>query len=342
VPALRIKDDHSIMFSDTHVPDLFIHDMMPKLSGNAVKCYLFLNSVAANGLRDATRADIADRLGITEEAVDEALLELQRAQLIVVGDKSISITDLKMLELEKRYRPITSSRPSEITERESLSQERERIVNLIKMTFFQGIMTFMWYDQIDRWFEAYAFEPEVVYALFQEAANNNRLDGPGYASRIAEDWAAAGVRTYDQLSVYYAKFLEKNQIKAYVGKKLRRVLTEYDLKDIDSWIDEYGYDQEIIDEALSKTRGASRPSIRFVSAVLKDWYEHGLKTLEQVKSYEKEREADAGRGRRKSVLTRDNRGNFKEEGDRATGPEAGYDIRMPRIGEIEPDDGQNE
>ena len=328
---MRIKEDHSIMFSDTPVPDLFIHDMMPKLSGNAVKCYLFLNSVSTYGSRDATRSDIADRLGITEEAVDESLLELQRMQLILVGDTDISITDLKMLELQKRYRPIASSRPSEITQRENLNEERERMVNLIKMTFFQGIMTFMWYDQIDRWFEAYGFEPEVIYALFQEAANNNRLDGPGYANRIAEDWAAAGVKTYDQLSVYYARFLEKNKIKAYVGKKLRRVLTEYDLKDIEMWIDEFGYDREIIDEGLAKTRGASKPSIRFVTAVLKDWHESGLATIEQVREYEKNREADAGRARKKQVLARDNRGNFREGEERDADSAAGYDTRMPRI-----------
>lgn len=336
---MRIKDSQSILFSDTPVPDLFIHDLMPKLSGHAVKCYLFLSSVAGSGARDATRADIADRLGIAEEAVDEALLELQRLHLIAVGDQDIVLSDLKLMELQKRYRPISSSTPGEIVGRESLNHERERIVNLIKMTFFQGMMTFMWYDQIDRWFEAYGFEPQVVYALFQEAANQNRLDGPGYANRIAEDWAAAGVKTYDQLSVYYARFLEKNKIKAFVGKKMRRSLTEYDLKDIDRWVEEYGYGMEIIDEALSKTLGASNPSIRFVSAVLKDWHESGLDSLDAVREYEKNRQDGAGRVRGKLAPARDNRGNFREGDDRATGSEAGYDTRMPRIAGDEEEDG---
>ncbi len=97
---MRIKDGRSIMFSDTPVPDLFIHDPMPKLSGNAIKCYLFLNSVFYNGTRDATRADLADRLGISEEAVDEALPELQGQRLITVGHDDIAISDLKMLELQ--------------------------------------------------------------------------------------------------------------------------------------------------------------------------------------------------------------------------------------------------
>ncbi len=321
------------MFSDTPVPDLFIHDVMPKLSGNAVKCYLFLNSVSHNGSRDATRADLADRLGISAEAVDQALLELQGQQLITVGAQDIDLVDLKMQELSRRYRPITSSAPSEIRAREAVSEEREKMVTLIKMTFFQGIMTYMWYDQIDRWFEAYGFEPEVVYALFQEAANNNRLDGTGYASRIAEDWAAAGVRTYDQLSVYYSRFLEKNRIKAHVGKTLRRSLTEYDLKDIEAWIDEYGYGRDIIDEALSKTRGATRPTIRFVSAVLKGWHEAGLKTLEEVQEHEKKRQADLVRSRKPAQAQADNRYFLDPEEQKALDQDFEYDIRMPRVDE---------
>jgi len=55
------------------------------MSGNAVKSYLFLNSVFQNGSRKATRADLADRLGISEEAVNDSLLELQNMQLITVG-----------------------------------------------------------------------------------------------------------------------------------------------------------------------------------------------------------------------------------------------------------------
>ena len=330
---MRIKEGRSIMFSDTPVADLFIHDVMPKLSGNAVKCYLFLNSVFYNGSRDATRVDLADRLGIPEEAVDQALLELQGQQLITVGDKDIDLVDLKMQELAKRYRPISSSPPSEIVAREKVSEGREKMVTQIKMTFFQGIMTYKWYDQIDRWFEAYGFEPEVVYALFQEAANNNRLDGTGYAARIAEDWAAAGVKTYDQLSVYYSRFLEKNKIKAYVGKTLRRSLTEYDLKDIEAWIDEYGYGQDIIDEALSKTRGASRPTIRFVSAVLKGWHEAGLETLDQVQDYEKKRQADISRSRSQARPLTDNRYFLDPEEQKALDDDFEYDIKMPRIDE---------
>jgi DnaD/phage-associated family protein len=329
---MRIKDSRSIIFSDTPVPDLFIQDMMPKLSGNAVKSYLFLNSVFQNGSRKATRADLADRLGISEEAVNDSLLELQNMQLITVGDHDISINDLKMQELQKRYRPVSSSTPKEIVGREEVHKEREEIVNQINMTFFQGMMTFTWYDHIDRWFEVYGFDPEVMFVLFQEAANNNRLNGPGFAMRVAEDWASAGVRTYEQLSRYYTHFMKKNELKALVGKRLRRKMTEYDLKDVDMWVDEYGYGEDIIEEALSKTRGASNPSVRFVSAVLKDWYDRSLKTLEDIRAYEEKRAAEISALQGKSAsLKRDNRDNFTLDSAQGGGSDIGTGVRMPRL-----------
>ncbi len=115
-----------------------------------------------------------------------------------------------------------------------------------------------------------------------------------------------------------------------MGKKLRRSLTEYDLKDIDGWIDELGYGQDVIDEALSKTRGASKPTIRFVSAVLKGWYEQGLKTLEEVRDYEKDRAARIGRQEGPgpvSVITATISPSYREAGEE----EKEYDTRLPRL-----------
>jgi len=330
---VRIKDSRAILFSDAMIPNLFIQDVMPELSGNAVKCYLFLNSVSQSGSRKANVEDLADRLGMSLDDVDEALIELKKRYLVTVSDQDITISDLKMQELQKRYRPITSSSPREIRRRETMHQDRETMVNQINLTFFQGMMTFTWYDHIDRWFEAYGFEPEVIYALFQEASNNKKLSGPGYASRIAEDWAAAGVKTYEQLSVYYTQFMRKNDIKALVGKRLRRRMSEYDLRDVDRWVDEYDYDEDVIEEALSRTTGAQSPSVRYVGAILKDWYENGVKTVEDIETYERRREAERTSLREKAAALGSNRGNFStshedEAYDDGSLPEA---APMPRI-----------
>lgn len=332
---MRVEDHQTILLGDTPIPDVFIQDVMPRLSGQAVKCYLFLKSVAHHGAREATRADLADRLGISEAAVDEALVELVKRELITLGERQIAVNDVKMQEIHKRYRPITSSRPTDIVARDHDEKARLDVVDTIRMTFFQGLMTLDWYDAIDRWFVAYGFEPDVVYAVFQEAANKNKLDGPGYAMGIAENWAAAGVKTYAQLTVYYERFMATNDIKAHVAKTLRRKLTAYDLKEVERWVDDYGYDKSVIDFALSKTTSAANPSVRYVGAILTGWHKEGLQDLEAIKAHEQAAYAKWKRTGKASG-GRDNRDNFSAEEDIDWDDEL-FDTDMPRLKSDEDD-----
>lgn len=109
-------------------------------------------------------------------------------------------------------------------------------------------------------------------------------------------------------------------------------MTEYDLKDVDRWVDEYGYGEDIIEEALSKTRGASNPSVRFVSAVLKDWHDRNLKTLEDVRAYEEKRVAEISALQGKGAsLRRDNRDNFTLDASQGSVSDINVGTRLPRL-----------
>ncbi len=283
---MRIVRNRNSTFSDTAVPDLFIHDFMVKLDGDAVKCYLMLLSVAENGSRVISSDDMAARLGFSTKKVDELLQQLQSEGLISISRSDIRLEDIKARELERRFRPKETAPPSDIIEREKEHEGREQIVNEINMTFFQGTMTYTWYELIDYWFDHHGFEPAVMYSLFQEAANANALRTTAYIRRIAEDWSQAGIKTYDQLSVYYERFLEKKQLQALVAKNLRRRLSEPDNRLIANWMDEYGYSDAIVEEALQKLTGASNPSVKYLDSILSEWHAQGLQTVEEIHEYE--------------------------------------------------------
>jgi DnaD/phage-associated family protein len=283
---LRIVRNRNSTFSDTAVPDLFIHDFMLRLDGDAVKCYLLLLSVAENGSRIISSDDMAARLGFSAKKVAELLQQLQSEGLISVSQQDIRLEDIKAKELERRFRPKETAPPSDIIEREKEHEGREQIVNEINMTFFQGTMTYTWYELIDYWFDHYGFEPAVMYSLFQEAANANALRTTAYIRRIAEDWSQAGIKTYDQLSVYYERFLEKKQLQALVAKNLRRRLSEPDNRLISNWMDEYGYAADIVEQALEKLTGASNPSVKYLDSILSEWHAQGLQTVEEILEYE--------------------------------------------------------
>lgn len=285
---MRIIHNRNSTFSDTAVADIFIHDFMVKLDGDAVKCYLLLLSVAENGSRVMTADDMAARLGISRKKVDEHLQQLEDEGLLSISQHDIRLLDIKAKELERRFRPKETAPPSDIIEREKEHEEREQITNDINMTFFQGTMTYTWYELIDYWFDHHSFEPAVMYSLFQEAANANALRTTAYIRRIAEDWSQAGIKTYDQLNVYYERFLEKKQLQSLVAKNLRRRLSEPDNILIASWMDEYGYSVPIVEVALSKLTGASSPSVKYLDSILSEWHAAGLQTVEEIAEYEKE------------------------------------------------------
>lgn len=284
---MRIVLNRNSTFSDTAVADLFIHDFMVRLDGDAVKCYLLLLSVAENGSRVITSDDMAARLGFSAKKVDELLQQLQAENLISISQHDIRLVDIKAKELERRFRPKETAPPSDIIEREQEHQGREQIINEINMTFFQGTMTYTWYELIDYWFDHHSFEPAVMYSLFQEAANANALRTTAYIRRIAEDWSQAGIKNYDQLSVYYERFLEKKQLQSLVAKSLRRRLSEPDNIQVVKWMDEYGYSVPIVEEALKKLTGASNPSVRYLDSILSEWHDAGLQTVDEIHIYEK-------------------------------------------------------
>lgn len=72
--------------------------------------------------------------------------------------------------------------------------------------------------------------------------------------------------------------------------------------------------------------------MRFVSAVLKDWYDRGLNTLEDIRAYEEKRAAEISALQGKSAsLRRDNRDNFTLDSAQDDGSDIGTGVRMPRL-----------
>ena len=69
--------------------------------------------------------------------------------------------------------------------------------------------------------------------------------------------------------------------------KLNRYLTEYEEEFIEKWVEDFGFDFEIIDIALKKTTSKTNPNFNYIHAILKDWSENNIKSKEDVYQYEK-------------------------------------------------------
>lgn len=281
---MRINSSSSFLLSDTLVADVFISEYVNRLDRDAIRCYLTLLQTFQHGKKNITIAELGQRLGISKNDAEKALSDLQKLNLILIQSGQLSLVDLKMVEARKLWQ-------SEVDQvdlsPEQLSQ-REKIIKQINDTFFQGVMALSFYSKIDDWFNRYEFEPEVVYAIFSEAASKNKLEGPGYASGIADNWAANGVKTYRQLNQYYKNYAERREVSQKIRKKLniKQAFSVYQEKLIDKWLTDYHYDFSVIELALQETVNLASPSLKYIDSILTSWYERGLKNEVDVRRYQ--------------------------------------------------------
>jgi len=304
------RDEHQLLLSDTAVPDLFIADHMALLDEFALKVYLMLLQGKTRSDQKIERESLAARLGITVQKVDRSLNILEQEGLLRQTDGAIELVDLKHAEVSrfvKNREALVKVTPGEVS-------KRERVVGIINDTYFQGTMSYRWYALIDGWFEKYMFEPDVVYTLFSELVERNKLNHVGYAASIAENWHKNGIKTFEQLSMHQDKFKENYAFCARVARSLRIKLDEYNEPLIRKWNEELGYDFTVVELALKQSvRMNNAKNLTIYDKMLREWHAAGLKDKASVEAHEAVRRASAGK--KPAGPARDNRGNYRDQGD---------------------------
>ena len=286
---MKLNHNLTLHLSDTLVSDVFISNYINRLSGHAIRCYLILLQTFQHGNRKINVTEIAQRLDSNESEIQKALSELQQLQLIVIQSGHLDIADLKFLEIKRHYNDNTFNQDSEKEDEKTVSQ-RETIVKQINDTFFQGVMGLGFYTKIDEWFHKYQFEPEVVYAIFSEAAGNGKLANTGYVNGIADNWGRAGIKNYQQLNQYYKEFEKRKEIIFKIKQKLniKSNFTSYQETLVNKWINEFQFDFPIIELALKETININSPNLKYIDKILEDWHQNNLQTVDEIKQYKRE------------------------------------------------------
>lgn len=269
------EDSKTFLYSDTPVPDIFISEYLPELTGAQVKVYIYCTFLSKNK-KKISEVQFAKTFGISEQEVAQTFKELLEKGLFQKKGKSYVVADIKDIEINKLYKPRTS--PNEVD-----IDVKKTILSTINKKFFQGIMPISWYTNIEMWFNLYKFEDDVMFALFSYC-NERGLLKYSYVSAVAKNWAEAGIKNSFDLDEYFLKYRKMKDISSKIARKLKRnaPFTEYEEKYIKKWIDDYGYDMEIIDLALKNSVRISNPNLEYFHKILTDWNKKGLRTKEQI------------------------------------------------------------
>ncbi|HHY24240.1 MAG TPA: DnaD domain protein [Clostridiaceae bacterium] len=284
---MYFQEYKSILYSDTLVPDIFISEYLPSMPCEQVKVYLYCLFLSKYNRKTSTE-DLSKKLGMDYDTVSNAISALVNLGIISRKDNNIRIVDLKEKEINKIYRLKSTSTPEEAVLSSERSNKRREIIAAINNNFFQGLMSPSWYTNIDAWFDKYKFEEDVMYALFQHCYDYKGLS-PNYIEKVADSWHSKNIINNFDLDAYFIQYQKVKDIRSKVVKKLKlnRYLTEYEEEFIEKWVEDFGFDFEIIDIALKKTTSKTNPNFNYIHAILKDWSENNIKSKEDVYQYEK-------------------------------------------------------
>lgn len=279
---MKLVRKNKIELGDTQIPDLFIQNYLSILEGIDVKVYIFLLMCEKNSI-EFDVSYLAKSLCVTEQEIKLSFERLQAESLLVKNSNGFNLIDIKENEINKIYIP--KLEPKINRTQTELEKKRIAAAEAINESFFQGIMSLGWYTDISTMFKNYSFSGEVMIALFQYCQERKALNKK-YVYAVAENWFNGGVKTFEQLEEFLENYDEIQKIKQKIIKSLRlnRNLTKYEEQYINTWIKDYGYSFEMIEEALKRTVSVATPSISYINGIMNNWYKKGYKTVEDINS----------------------------------------------------------
>ena len=219
--------EKSLLFSETTIPDIFFSEYLSQIPGDYLKLYMYMVFLSKYN-KDIKINDLSKKLDIPFKTINDGTKFLEELGLITKKTTGYIIANLQEITLNKLYSPnlkLSAEKIEQNAKNKSLAKAIEHINN----KYFQGIMGPSWYNDIDLWFRKYNFEEQVMIALFDYCFNKSALHR-NYVQAVAEAWGTNGIKTWNDLEIYYQKQEKLTKIKKTIAKKLGKHdgLTQYE------------------------------------------------------------------------------------------------------------------
>ena len=204
------QNDKSMLFSTTELPDVFISEYLSSAKGDYIKVYLYMLFLSKYN-KDIKITDLAKKLALPFHIIQEALTYWEKEGVIIKKATGYIIANLQEKELLNLYSPKLSLSPEQIA-KNSENKYRASAIENINNSYFQGIMSPSWYNDIELWFKKYQFDEQVMIALFRYCFERSALHR-NYVQAVADSWSKNNIKTFSDLDVYYQKQENLNKIK---------------------------------------------------------------------------------------------------------------------------------
>lgn len=285
---MKFEQNLSRLFNDINIPELFITEYFCNANGDYVKIYLYCLFLCKYS-SEITPLDLSKKLSISLDSVEAGLKYWEEQGILIKKNKTYEFADLKQITINKLYTPKLTSSPEDAIANNEKNTLRAQAINEINSTFFQGVMSLTWYTTIDNFFTKYAFDEDVMVALFRYCFDKQALHQK-YIQAVAEGWHNNNIKTMNDLEKYYTEAEKTNKIKKSISRKLglTRNLNQYEEAYIEKWTKDFNYPMDVLEIALKKTTSKNNFGFAYLDKIITDWHEKKLTTSEEVNAYLKE------------------------------------------------------
>ena len=277
-----------IYLGNISIENVFINESMPSAPGDFVKIYLFARLYAEIG-RPLSDGVMARHLGVTEERIREAWDYWEENFVIrkhfddISGEGDFTVEFLSVKEALYGDGMGEDMQPDQVEGKATFGSDAAK--DLIKWMEGKFGRTFSPQELKDvfHWLQELRMPPEIIkmsitYSLEKEKASFK------YISKVLEGWSERGLKTVDSVTEY----LEENDQRHFRYRRIMKALgfsrnpTESEMKTIDAWFDELGFNMDKVLDACGTTSGIPNPNIKYVNGVLNNWAKEASKQSRSV------------------------------------------------------------
>lgn len=317
--TLSITSENGETFSS--ISNFFIDYHMTHANGEFVKIYLYIIRMLQAG-RSIDIQDAADHFQCTQKDicrairywVDRKLLQLEYNQnneligltvLNAPAPEQVAESDAnsglnllhKQVATVTPFTAISSNTPEIPMVPEKKNYTATQIRNFGKDEQMESILyqfEMYWghtptnteYQTLLYIYEQLEFPADLLEYLIEYCASLEHTSHR-YMEKVAIDWYTRQIRTAkkakEETSAYRA-------LNTAISKELglNRVLTPTELRYINTWKNDYAFQQDVIIEACQRASASNKISFRYINGTLTSWYENHVRTLDDIKRLDAE------------------------------------------------------
>lgn len=307
-----IKNTPSIDLGDTPIENIFIDVYMPMANGTYVKVYLLGYKYACDPdiSMEVNNLTIAKNLAIPLSDVLAAWDFWESKQIIKKHPISendetnytVEFVNLKQLYIDNNYKPLHSLE-TEDSSNDSFSCSTKQLVEANKVPEIKNM--FMEINKIiDRplvpnekrqileWFYSFNIDPPLIVKAYSYCKHKKNIKNVKYVAGVIRNWYDMGITNIEQLQEYMLKQGERYGLYDRVFKAMGfdfREPSEAEMEIMDKWVDQFHFDLDLILLACKNSSKTSNPNINYIHSILTDWYNKGIKKVEDIKVLDQNR-----------------------------------------------------